>query len=803
VLINPGNKAAISGLALIALSLTGSTRNAASSPISVTHSASPALTGQMQEAQKLFRAGQFGQAREHFLTTAARAEAEGNTHTAAIAWNGAGAASGVTMQSRQALEDFLRARRLAESSGDADALARTLNNLASLYQTMGRQEGALSMAREGLAVRHGAIDPAVARALRYEEAEALASLGKFNEAEPLYLSTAADMENSGDLANAARVLGAFGNECLKTGDRLDMADAALSKALAMVRIHRLNNGANILRGLARLRQRQGDARSAAALFQAALDAPPGATPRWMILADRGDFLLSEHHLDGALRDFREARRLAARARADVVPADQDRVALEGGLSRVAAGLIEAGNRQALAASYTLLLEETFAAAEQDRLWSLRALIPEPNDWRTRLPARYWEVLARYQNAERSNLGARGAGRAGDTTELQQQLEQMEAQAAGSGVGREAGEEREASGLTLQRIRARLDAESVLFSFHTGKAGGWVWAADRKRVSAYQIADAGALHSEAAALTQALQRGDASRARALGQQIYRSLFGGAAKSYLEHRRWLLELDGPLFDVPFAALIAEGSGGGQADYLVNRAALETIPSALMLEPRKPFRRGEFLGVGDPVYNSADARYGTGGAKPEMALPRLPATAPELTACAREWGAGARLLTGLEAGAAQVGAALGSNPAVIHFATHVVAGPGEHASGLIALSLSRDGTLGLMGPTEIVARRVSAQLVVLNGCHSAQGEALPGAGLMGLTRAWIGAGAKAVLATRWDIPDNAGQALAVAFYRALRSDPGGGPARALQRAQVALQQDARWTPAVWAAYFLLATQ
>ena len=74
-----------------------------------------------------------------------------------------------------------------------------------------------------------------------------------------------------------------------------------------------------------------------------------------------------------------------------------------------------------------------------------------------------------------------------------------------------------------------------------------------------------------------------------------------------------------------------------------------------------------------------------------------------------------------------------------------------------------MGLMGPTEIAAHPVSASLVVLNGCHSGRGNALPGAGLMGLTRAWIGAGARAVLATRWDIPDEAGKTMMVEFYRA----------------------------------------
>jgi CHAT domain-containing protein len=141
------------------------------------------------------------------------------------------------------------------------------------------------------------------------------------------------------------------------------------------------------------------------------------------------------------------------------------------------------------------------------------------------------------------------------------------------------------------------------------------------------------------------------------------------------------------------------------------------------------------------------------------------------------------------------------VIHFATHVVTAPGDYSSGLIALSLDRTGAMGFIGPSEIAAYTLTPSLVVLNGCHSGQGEALPGVGLMGLTRAWIGSGARSVLATRWDIPDEAGATMMVEFYRALRMWPDRGPAFALQQASRLLKSHVSGnTPDVWGAYFVL---
>ena len=167
-------------------------------------------------------------------------------------------------------------------------------------------------------------------------------------------------------------------------------------------------------------------------------------------------------------------------------------------------------------------------------------------------------------------------------------------------------------------------------------------------------------------------------------LYQDLFGPAgATAHLAHKRWLLELDGPLFELPFAALVTQfaalvtndaGTRKNEPIYLIERVALETIPDALMLDQHTPSTGGGFLGIGDPVYNEADIRYHRSGKKrQDIVLPRLPATATELQACSRAWGASkTRILTGTDADLATVRSALDARPAVIHFATHVVTAP-----------------------------------------------------------------------------------------------------------------------------------
>jgi CHAT domain-containing protein len=209
---------------------------------------------------------------------------------------------------------------------------------------------------------------------------------------------------------------------------------------------------------------------------------------------------------------------------------------------------------------------------------------------------------------------------------------------------------------------------------------------------------------------------------------------------------------------------------------------------------------VGIGDPIYNSADPRYTAKSAKPDLTLTRLPNTAGEIEAISRAWGSSeSSLLTGADAIPAKIEAAIQRGSPIVHFATHVITGPDEFHSGMIAVSLDASGSMGLLGPKEIVARPVTAGLIVMNGCHSAQGEPLKSAGLMGLTRAWIGAGAKAVIATGWDVPDTAAQALMTDFYLALRSSPEQGAAGALRQAQLKAI-DRGDAGGEWAAYSLL---
>ncbi len=95
-----------------------------------------------------------------------------------------------------------------------------------------------------------------------------------------------------------------------------------------------------------------------------------------------------------------------------------------------------------------------------------------------------------------------------------------------------------------------------------------------------------------------------------------------------------------------------------------------------------------------------------------------------------------------------------------------------------------------------------MVLSGCHTAAGREIRGEGLVGLVRGFLYAGARQVVASLWQVDDNAAVELMRHFYRSLL-DRGLAPAAALRMAQLNLAQQPRTNdPYYWAGFVVQGT-
>jgi CHAT domain-containing protein len=142
------------------------------------------------------------------------------------------------------------------------------------------------------------------------------------------------------------------------------------------------------------------------------------------------------------------------------------------------------------------------------------------------------------------------------------------------------------------------------------------------------------------------------------------------------------------------------------------------------------------------------------------------------------------------------------ILHFATHGLLNNKTAAlSGLVFSMVDEQGQPrnGFLRLHEIYNLKLNADLVVLSGCQTALGQEVSGEGLIGLTRGFMHAGAPRVVASLWNVNDQATANLMKLFYRRMMKD-GLRPAAALRAAQIAMwKTEPNAVPYRWGAFIL----
>lgn len=144
------------------------------------------------------------------------------------------------------------------------------------------------------------------------------------------------------------------------------------------------------------------------------------------------------------------------------------------------------------------------------------------------------------------------------------------------------------------------------------------------------------------------------------------------------------------------------------------------------------------------------------------------------------------------------------ILHFATHGLLNT-EHPelSGLLLSMLDEQGRRqnGFLQMHQIYNLHLPADMVVLSACETGIGKEMKGEGLNGVSRGFMYAGAKRVVASLWEVNDASTSQLMKGFYQSLRPVNGAGhmrPAAALREAQLQLMRQRIWrNPYYWAAF------
>lgn len=289
---------------------------------------------------------------------------------------------------------------------------------------------------------------------------------------------------------------------------------------------------------------------------------------------------------------------------------------------------------------------------------------------------------------------------------------------------------------------------------------------------------GALQKQVQAWRDAIEKQDESAERSAAQTLYKTLFAALDKANLletgRHKRLVLAGDGPLLDVPWAALI-------RAD---GKRLIEQYPVAVT---------GSF-----GVLTWAENREKPSASLFVAADPMLPGDEglPAARAEGKQVAAlfsGARLLIGDAVKKPQVVQDLGKFR-ILHFATHGVLDAEDGLGcGLVLATVSRS-ELQLLEARDLLGMRLAARLAVLSACDTGQGEKSGGEGLLGLAWAFRAAGCPSIVASLWSVDDAATGKLMVQFYKGLKA--GQRKDEALRAAMLNAKKD-KAAPFYWSAF------
>jgi CHAT domain-containing protein len=248
-----------------------------------------------------------------------------------------------------------------------------------------------------------------------------------------------------------------------------------------------------------------------------------------------------------------------------------------------------------------------------------------------------------------------------------------------------------------------------------------------------------------------------------------------------RHLVLVPDGPVFNVPVAALIDGHSGR----YLVQDFSVSVSPSLTLarLDQNQRINAGRPRSVG--IF---------GGNVPDK--PFLAEIDAEQDAVEQVY---ASLVTRRYRGDKQEFLSNIGRHDIVHFAGHAVANVSDPALSRLEFA-SPDG----LPSGDVLAQEIlgvdlgRVSVVVLGACRTGWGANVAGEGVLSLSHAFLGAGARSVLGSLWDVDDRATRALLTAVHKAMASGQTLSEAvRTAQLSALASSDPMLRRPAGWAAF------
>ena len=482
---------------------------------------------------------------------------------------------------------------------------------------------------------------------------------------------------------------------------------------------------------------------------------------WVALYERGLIALADGHRDDAIRMLERSVE-AIEAVRGTISFEAAKIGFAGDKQAVYAALISALFAQGDWNGAFLITERAKARALVDLLAQRRDLAPpDAVDDKVR------ELFARASTNEASQ-GLPGSEEAVRSVKVVADSRTSLASAAPEAASLVA-----VQSVPIAQIAARIASDETLIDYYRAGDALFALVLNGESVRGFKLS-ANGLDEEVRSFRDAIGRRDRTtteRGRRLYDRLIRPLSSAITGSKL-----IISPHGVLHYLPFAAL-ADGD-----EYLLDRFAVRLIPSAgtlVYLKNDVPTKPGKLLALGNP--DLGDARFDLPNAQLEAV--NVAAMFPDSRALVR----GDASKPAIEA--------LGNGFSILHFATHGKFNADAPLSSGLYLAKGNEAD-GVLTVRDLYTLRWDVDLITLSACETGLGKVASGDDVVGLTRGFLYAGARSIVASLWEVDDAATEHLMVSFYRNLASHD---KRESLRLAQ--LETRMTWPqPMFWAAFQLV---
>jgi CHAT domain-containing protein len=330
--------------------------------------------------------------------------------------------------------------------------------------------------------------------------------------------------------------------------------------------------------------------------------------------------------------------------------------------------------------------------------------------------------------------------------------------------------------SLHAVQIARKANATLLFYWLGQKQSYLWAVSPRTMTMVQLPAKSEIVSHIERYRRAVLNlsdplKDGNRD---GRALYNTLVAPVANMVPPGGRVVLFVDGEMSELNFETLVVDSgpaaTGVAYPHFWIEDATVLSAPSIRMFAAKTPPEKlhGKLLLLGDSTSHGSD-------------FPPLPMAPVEVQKILPQFAPADETVFTRER--ATPAAYLNSHPerfTYIHFVSHGTANGTEPLDSAVVLSPEDNGMYKLRA-RDILLHPINARLVTISACDSSGTRAVAGEGLVGVSWAFLRAGAHNAIGSLWDVSDASTPELMGRMYGGL--EQGEPPAEALRNAKLSV--------------------